>query len=39
MSNNDKTNGYNTLKVSKFYHTSTTPRAMRWLEYVVKLRC
>jgi hypothetical protein len=38
MSNNDKTNGYNTLKVSKFDHSSTTPRAMRWREWVVKLR-
>jgi hypothetical protein len=38
MSNNDKTNGYNKLKVSKFDHTSTTPGAMRWREWVVKLR-
>jgi hypothetical protein len=38
MSNNDKTNGYNCLKVSKFDHSSTTPRATRWREWVVKLR-
>jgi hypothetical protein len=38
MSNNDKTNGYNTLKVSKFDNTSTTPRAMRWREWVFKMR-
>jgi hypothetical protein len=38
MSNNDKTNGYNSLKVSKFDHSSTTPRATRWREWVVKLR-
>jgi hypothetical protein len=38
MSTNDKTNGYNCLKVSKFDHSSTTPRATRWREWVVKLR-
>ena len=38
MSNNDKTNGYNSMKVSKFDHSSTTPRATRWREWVVKLR-
>ena len=38
MSNNDKTNGHNALKVSKFDHSSTTPRATRWREWVVKLR-
>jgi hypothetical protein len=38
MSTNDKTNGYNALKVSKFDHSSTTPRATRWREWVVKLR-
>jgi hypothetical protein len=38
MSNNDKASGYNTLKVSKFDHSSTTPRATRWREWVVKLR-
>jgi hypothetical protein len=38
MSNNDKANGYNLLKVSKFDHSSTTPRATRWRECVVKLR-
>jgi hypothetical protein len=38
MYNNDKTNGYNCLKVSKFDHSSTTPRATRWREWVVKLR-
>jgi hypothetical protein len=38
MSDNDKTNGYNTMNVSKFDRASTTPRAMRWREWVVKLR-
>ena len=38
MSNNDKANCYNALKVSKFDHSSTTPRATRWREWVVKLR-
>jgi len=38
MSNNDNANGYNALKVSKFDHSSTTPRATRWREWVVKLR-
>ncbi len=38
MSNNNKTNCYNTLKVSKFDHSSTTPGAMRWGEWVVKMR-
>jgi len=38
MSNNEKTNGYHALKVSKFDHSSTTPRATRWREWVVKLR-
>ena len=38
MSNNDKVNGYNALKVSKFDHSSATPRATRWREWVVKLR-
>jgi hypothetical protein len=38
MSNNDKANGYNALKVNKFDHSSTTPRAARWREWVVKLR-
>ena len=38
MSNNDQANGYNTLKVSKFDHSSTTPRATPWREWVVKLR-
>ncbi len=38
MSNNDKANGYNALKVSKFDNSSTTPRATRWREWVVKLR-
>jgi hypothetical protein len=38
MSNNDKASGYNSLKVSKFEHSSTTPRAPRWREWVVKLR-
>jgi hypothetical protein len=38
MSNNDKTAGYNSLKVSKFDHSSTTPRATRWREWEVKLR-
>jgi hypothetical protein len=38
MSNNDKTNGYTSLKVSKFDHSSTTPRDTRWREWVVKLR-
>ena len=38
MSNNDKTIGHNALKVSKFDHSSTTPRATRWREWVVKLR-
>jgi hypothetical protein len=28
MSNNDKANGYNALKVSKFDHSSNTPRAL-----------
>ena len=35
---NDKANGYHALKVSKFEHSSTTPRATRWREWVVKLR-
>jgi hypothetical protein len=35
MSNNDKANGYNALKVSKFDHSSTTPRATRWREWVI----
>ena len=38
MSNNDKTHCYTSLKVSKFDHSSTTPRATRWREWVVKLR-
>jgi hypothetical protein len=38
MSNQDKTNGYNALKVSKFDHSNSTPRATRWREWVVKLR-
>jgi hypothetical protein len=38
MSNNNKANGYNALKVSKFDHSSTTPRATRWREWVVNLR-
>ena len=38
MSNNDKANGYSALKVSKFDHSSTTPSATRWWEWVVKLR-
>jgi len=38
MSNHDKTNGYNALKVSKFDHSNSTPRATRWREWVVKLR-
>ena len=38
MSNNDKTNGHNALKVGKFDHSSTTSRATRWQEWVVKLR-
>jgi len=39
MSANDKTNGgYNSLKVSKFDHSSTTPRAQRWREWMFKLR-
>ena len=38
MSNNEKTNGYHALKVSKFDHSSTTPCATRWREWVVKLR-
>jgi hypothetical protein len=37
MSNNEKTNGFHALKVSKFDHSSTTPRATRWREWVVKL--
>jgi hypothetical protein len=37
MSNNNKTNGYHSLKVSKFDYSSTTPRATRWREWVVKL--
>ena len=39
MSNNEKTNGgFHALKVSKFDHSSTSPRATRWREWVVKLR-
>ena len=38
MSNNEKTNGYHALKVRKFDHSCTTPRATRWREWVVKLR-
>ena len=38
MSNGDKTIGHNALKVSKFDHSSTTPRAMRWRDWEVKLR-
>jgi len=38
MSIHDKTNGYNALKVSKFDHSNSTPRATRWREWVVKLR-
>ena len=38
MSNNEKTNGYHVLKVSKFDHSSTTPRALRWKDWDVKLR-
>jgi hypothetical protein len=38
MSNQDKTNGYNALKVSKFDHSNSTPRATCWREWVVKLR-
>ena len=38
MSNNEKTNGFHALKVSKFDHSSTTPRATRCREWVVKLR-
>ena len=35
---NDKTIGHNALKVSKFDHSSTTPRAMRWKDWDVQLR-
>ena len=38
MSNGDKTIGHNALKVSKFDHSSTTPRALRWKDWDVKLR-
>ena len=38
MSNNNKTICNNALKVSKFDHSSMTPRAMHWQEWVVKLR-
>ena len=39
MSNNEKTNGgFHALKVSKFDHSSTTPRVTRWLEWENKLR-
>jgi hypothetical protein len=38
MSNNEKTNGYHALKVSKFDHSSRTPRVTRWPQWVVKLR-
>jgi hypothetical protein len=33
MCNNDKANGYNLLKVSRFDHSSTTPRATRWRNF------
>jgi hypothetical protein len=33
-----KQRSYHALKVSKFDHSSTTPRATRWREWVVKLR-
>jgi hypothetical protein len=39
MSNNEKTNGgFHALKVSKFDHSSTTPRATSWREWEVQLR-
>ncbi len=38
MSNSGKASGYHELKVSKFDHSSTTPRATRWREWVVNLR-
>jgi hypothetical protein len=39
MSTNEKSNGgFHSLKVSKFDHSSTTPRVTRWREWVVKLR-
>ena len=39
MSTNEKSNvGFHSLKVSKFEHSSTTPRVMRWWEWENKLR-
>ena len=36
MSTNEKSNGgFHSLKVSKFEHSSTTPRAQRWQEWVL----
>jgi len=39
MSTNEKSNGgFQSMKVSKFDHSSTSPCATRWREWVVKLR-
>ena len=39
MSTNEKSNvGFHSLKVSKFDHSSTSPRVTRWREWEVKLR-
>ncbi len=39
MSTNEKSNGgFHSLKVSKFDHSSTTPRVQRWRGWVNKLR-
>ena len=37
MSNNERTNGFHSLKVSNFDHSSTIPCATRWREWEVKL--
>jgi hypothetical protein len=39
MSTNEKSiDSFHSLKVSKFDHSSTTPRASRWREWEVNLR-
>lgn len=38
MSTEKSNGGYHSLKVGKFDHSSTTPRAMRWREWENKLR-
>jgi len=38
MSTEKSNVGFHSLKVSKFDHSSTTPRATRWREWVNKLR-